>query len=1057
MNARRNLYYKAKRLGYNGKWTVTTQTFIDYINDYRDDNSIEKNLNSNISFEENNDNIIDQNMASQNEIQSFLLNKIANTSIRLTAEQLYCNVNLMEMSPNKLLLITIIRNGTQVSKYLTNYKELKNIIDNIKYGELVNSNEIHGSDVEITQEAYLYNDLIKLTWHDRDDLRRSYNKKSGSYFPYYHTLEKIDLSRYQIYREYQKDQDQTACLLFALEKAGIDEYELNKIRSMLVQKNLSINELSSIAKILNITINLTSYDSKRAKRENKIQRYQVFNKDSPNQINIGLIESHYFINEQTNITKYAITNYNDCKEHRLFPSCAFDCNIRMANAKYPCLMSFDVIVNLIKHTKLIPITIANVTNTTEKLMDYTELRNPRSCCSDMFCQCDNSKFNEYKSYSNMSSKQVFKGCYKNNNPNDDYDIIFADFETFQGSLGYHIPYCLSYKKNNESIKSIYGLNCSKEFLDTLTKSSVIITHNLSFDFKMMQDHLTNMQSCIETGTKLKTITANYNKNKIVFKDNYAFLSYKLSQLPSMFKLDCGMKDEYPYSLINDNNYNKIISLSKCLEHVNNKELFIANAKKLNCLTGNFVDIEKYTKFYCEQDVRILSDAYTKLREQILEISDSKLDIIKYISLPQLSDDFFRMRGCYDGCYKINGIAHDFIRRCVVGGRVMCAFNEKSHQYGLIQDFDAVSLYPSAMARLSGYIKGLPKVIDIFEPSNYDHYFIEIRVNSIGINRAFPLVSIKDENDIHNFTNDLIGKNIYVDKFTLEDLIKWQDIKYTFIRGYYFDDGFNPKIIDVIREIFNKRVELKKAGNPLQETYKLIMNSSYGKLCQKPIKRNIVFKNGTVESNMNYLINNYENIVEFVVINPNLIKIVTQKSIVNHFAPVHMAVQVLSMSKRIMNEVMCLAEDNNINIYYQDTDSMHIDESSITKLSDLFQNKYNRNLIGKDMGQFHSDFSVNDSQAKNIVAIESIFLGKKCYIDKLQYEINGSIGIDYHIRMKSIPTQCIKDYDSDYMKTFESLYNSKEIEFILDKYCPLQKTKDLKMINTRNFSRKIKFS
>ena len=31
-------------------------------------------------------------------------------------------------------------------------------------------------------------------------------------------------------------------------------------------------------------------------------------------------------------------------------------------------------------------------------------------------------------------------------------------------------------------------------------------------------------------------------------------------------------------------------------------------------------------------------------------------------------------------------------------------------------------------------------------------------------------------------------------------------------------------------------------------------------------------------------------------------------------------QILSMSKHIMNEVMCLAEDLNIQVYYQDTDS-----------------------------------------------------------------------------------------------------------------------------------------
>lgn len=38
-----------------------------------------------------------------------------------------------------------------------------------------------------------------------------------------------------------------------------------------------------------------------------------------------------------------------------------------------------------------------------------------------------------------------------------------------------------------------------------------------------------------------------------------------------------------------------------------------------------------------------------------------------------------------------------------------------------------------------------------------------------------------------------------------------------------------------------------------------------------------------------------------------------------------------MSKRIMNEVMCLAEDMKINIMYQDTDSMQLDSD---KLKDL---------------------------------------------------------------------------------------------------------------------------
>jgi hypothetical protein len=50
----------------------------------------------------------------------------------------------------------------------------------------------------------------------------------------------------------------------------------------------------------------------------------------------------------------------------------------------------------------------------------------------------------------------------------------------------------------------------------------------------------------------------------------------------------------------------------------------------------------------------------------------------------------------------------------------------------------------------------------------------------------------------------------------------------------------------------------------------------------------------------------------------------------------------------MNEVMTLAEDEKLSIWYQDTDSMHINYEEVELLSKAFYNKYNRNLIGGDI-------------------------------------------------------------------------------------------------------------
>ena len=53
--------------------------------------------------------------------------------------------------------------------------------------------------------------------------------------------------------------------------------------------------------------------------------------------------------------------------------------------------------------------------------------------------------------------------------------------------------------------------------------------------------------------------------------------------------------------------------------------------------------------------------------------------------------------------------------------------------------------------------------------------------------------------------------------------------------------------------------------------------------------------------------------------------------------------------------MTLADDEKLNIWYQDTDSMHINYEEVDLLEKAFKIKYNRDLIGNDMSQFHIDF------------------------------------------------------------------------------------------------------
>ena len=77
----------------------------------------------------------------------------------------------------------------------------------------------------------------------------------------------------------------------------------------------------------------------------------------------------------------------------------------------------------------------------------------------------------------------------------------------------------------------------------------------------------------------------------------------------------------------------------------------------------------------------------------------------------------------------------------------------------------------------------------------------------------------------------------------------------------------------------------------------------------------------------------------------------------------------------MNEVMCTAEDLNINIYYQDTDSIHIQKNRLNELAVEYQKRFGIELIGKNFGQFHNDFD----EVADGYAYQSIFDGKKCML------------------------------------------------------------------------------
>ena len=78
------------------------------------------------------------------------------------------------------------------------------------------------------------------------------------------------------------------------------------------------------------------------------------------------------------------------------------------------------------------------------------------------------------------------------------------------------------------------------------------------------------------------------------------------------------------------------------------------------------------------------------------IEHTELDVYNYITIQSMASSFVLKSGCYGNVYQISGVIQQFITKCVVGGRVMTNSDNQYHVKKKIADFDACSLYPSAM-------------------------------------------------------------------------------------------------------------------------------------------------------------------------------------------------------------------------------------------------------------------------------------------------------------------------------------------------------------------------
>ena len=314
----------------------------------------------------------------------------------------------------------------------------------------------------------------------------------------------------------------------------------------------------------------------------------------------------------------------------------------------------------------------------------------------------------------------------------------------------------------------------------------------------------------------------------------------------------------------------------------------------------------------------------------------------------------------------------------------------------------------------------------------------------------PFIAVKNE-DSTEYTNEVPIEDLIIDSITLEDYIKFHEIEYELIDGVYWNSGVNKKMAEVVQSLFKKRLEYAKSNIALANTLKLMLNSAYGKTIMKKtntkksiIKSEVkVFNKSsriwetTSKTNFNdYIYNNFNTIKAYRKLNESSFEVEQLCADISYNRG-HIGCAILSMSKRIMNEVFDIANNNKLPIYYTDTDSIHCNLDDVQMLENKYKDKYNKELNGKNLEQFHVDFKLKGAVTE-IYATTSIFLGKKSYIDELiSTDKDGNKIVGHHIRLKGITKEGLLDaskkYENGYMELYKDLAMGTKVTIILNPF------------------------
>jgi hypothetical protein len=952
-------------------------------------------------------------------------------------------------------------------------------------------------------------------------------RKEGEFFNYLHKTE-IDLRKCGVFNNKENQQildngietydydilTNKGCLYYALHQnlqndplTPYIEEDLQVIFSNIYRTSLKIETVKYVAKELKITINLRYNDGFK-------NRNAKLNEGCLYECNIGFLKDHYFLNYKTQHTIYSVVNYYEiCKEK--------DCNYIFAkrdtntykrdNTGKRFVDAYDIIEVFLRNKDLF---LEELPNVIEKAEGEADKQTKAVAITEEELQIAISKIDDNQIYNyeydvEKRMESLEKRILKDKSLSKEWIQVASDLETITDKTTNKIVAVGSfYKLPNEPPKKFIGLDCIHQFLKAIPNNCILYFHNTKFDISHFHQHFTDILEYVENDGRFIYQKAKYYGKTFYIVDTLNYLSGSLKSLAEDFKLKMG-KELINYQIYNDLT-NRELSVGKWYRNIeedfrncyNNDNEFLENIEKWKIKRSSNnkeYDALGYLSEYGLVDVVILQQLYDVFQKSIMDNFgiDMKFGLSNgcklYPTISSIAKEYSKMTGCLNGVCSNKGVIREFIDGALVGGKTMLKNNEKVIVETVSQSIiDYTSLYPSAMYAMEGYAIGKPSLIRNLDSVGENYYVVKIRIDKNKIRRKlnYPVISkiskrymmdvdgrMKNINT-RCFTNDFKeGEEIIVDKYTLEDVIKFQGLDYTIMYGLGWFDGYNAEIKEVVKFCFDKRIELKRAGNTAGQTaYKLILNSLYGFTAEKPhlTKVNIVKS----EDVMKYVLSHSKRVCSASKIGDGDKYLVKSSEDINkHCNYNHIATSILSYSKRLMLEVFVVAEDNEISINYTDTDSIFLKSEDLELLNTKYVEKYRKDLINNagmlntfklDMDGFviregdkyiKTNCKEQGISSEDLVGGEGIYLGKKTYLVEVKNKKDANF-VGYIFSSKGITDTSIFHYcnkrqtelgvDYGLKDLFVGLSNNEYVEIDL---CEDGSKYRVEYVNTVSFQKK----